>query len=92
MTVQTLDDLDRQGTALVRLDLNSPVIDGNVQDNKRFERHTTTIKQLLDRGHPVAILAHQGRPGRDDFTTLRQHADILEQRLGQDVAYEDTIH
>ncbi|MDY6777388.1 MAG: phosphoglycerate kinase [Candidatus Nanohaloarchaea archaeon] len=90
--MQTLNDLDRQGTALVRLDLNSPVIDGEVQDNKRFERHARTVEQLLDRGHPVAILAHQGRPGRDDFTTTRQHADILEQRLGQDVAYEDTIH
>ncbi len=59
MTFQTLDDLDDGQRVLVRLDLNSPVEDGTVQDNRRFDRHAETISELVDRGFEVAVLAHQ---------------------------------
>ena len=87
MTFRTLDDLDDGQRVLVRCDLNSPVEDGVVQDNRRFDRHAETISELADAGHRVAILAHQGRPGRDTFVSLEQHADILSEHAGVDVDF-----
>ncbi|WP_424001120.1 phosphoglycerate kinase [Haloarcula salina] len=92
MTFQTLDDLDDGQRVLVRLDLNSPVEDGEVQDNRRFERHAETISELVDRGFEVAVMAHQGRPGRDDFVSLAQHADILAEHIDHPVAFVDETY
>ncbi len=83
----TLDDLADGQRVLVRLDLNSPVEDGEVQDNRRFDRHAETVAELADRGFEVALLAHQGRPGRDTFVSLDQHADILADHADVDVDF-----
>ena len=85
---KTLDDLDGGQRVLVRLDLNSPVEGGEVQDNRRFSRHAETVHELLERGFAVALMAHQGRPGRDTFVSLEQHADILADHLDREVATE----
>ncbi|WP_152039977.1 phosphoglycerate kinase [Salinigranum salinum] len=87
---RTLDDLDPDQRVLVRLDLNSPVEDGVVQDNRRFERHAETVRDLADAGHRVALMAHQGRPGDDDFVSLEQHADVLADHAGVDVDFVDS--
>jgi len=87
MTLKTLDDLPPGGRVLVRLDLNSPVEDGIVQDNRRFVRHAETVRELLEGDHAVVCMAHQGRPGSDDFVSLRQHADILAAHLDRDIAF-----
>ncbi len=87
MSYATLDDLAPGQRVLVRLDLNSPVADGVVQDNRRFSRHARTLRDLVDADHRVAVLAHQGRPGRDTFVTLEQHADILAEYVDQPVGY-----
>jgi len=92
ITVQHIDRIDAGQKALVRIDINSPLIDGEVQDNKRFERHATTLQQLLEMDTAVIAMAHQGRPGRDDFTSLEQHASILEGHLDTPVRYKDAIH
>ncbi|WP_142860090.1 phosphoglycerate kinase [Salinigranum halophilum] len=86
----TLDDLDPDQRVLVRLDLNSPVEDGVVQDNRRFDRHAETVRDLSEAGHRVALVAHQGRPGGDDFVSLEQHADILAEHAGVDVDFVDS--
>ncbi|MFC7224976.1 phosphoglycerate kinase [Halalkalicoccus sp. GCM10025322] len=83
----TLDDLPDDRRVLVRIDVNSPVEDGAVQDNKRFARHAETLAELADAGHPVAVLAHQGRPGRPTFVGLEGHAEILSDHLGREVRY-----
>ena len=84
---QTLDELADGQRVLVRLDLNSPVEDGEVQDNRRFDRHAKTVRELADRGFETVLMAHQGRPGRDTFVSLEQHADILAEHIGQDVQF-----
>ena len=86
-TFKTLDDLKSDQRVLVRLDLNSPIEDGEPQDNRRFERHAETVRELADAGHRVVLLAHQGRPGRDDFVSLAGHADILASHVGRDVGF-----
>ena len=88
----TLDDLDPDQRVLVRLDLNSPVEDGVVQDNRRFERHAETVRDLSEAGHRVALMAHQGRPGGDDFVSLEAHADILADHAGVDVGFVESTY
>ncbi|MFB6136467.1 MAG: phosphoglycerate kinase [Halobacteriaceae archaeon] len=89
---RTLDDLEAGQRVLMRVDLNSPIEDGEVQDNRRFERHAGTVAELRDDDHAVALLAHQGRPGRDDFTTLEGHAEVLASHLGGGVTYVPDLH
>jgi len=92
MTFQTLDDLEDGQRVLVRCDLNSPVEDGVVKDNRRFDRHAETIRELAENGHRIAILAHQGRPGRDTFVSLEQHADILAAHVDREVQFVDDTY
>lgn len=92
----TMDDFQFKGkTALVRVDFNSP-IDPNtkkVLDDTRIRAHgETTIKELVEKGAKVVILAHQGRPGDPDFTPLKQHAELLGKVLGKPVKYVDDIY
>jgi len=91
MAIQTLDDLAVQGTTLgVRIDINSPLTDGgDLADDARLRAHVDTLSELLDRGGRVAVLAHQGRPGGDQFGVLRPHADRLDELLDAPVGYTD---
>ncbi len=92
MSYRTLDDLAGGQRVLARLDLNSPVSVGVVQDNRRFSRHARTVADLVAADHRVALLAHQGRPGRDTFLPLEQHADILADHLDHHVEYVQDTH
>ncbi|MFC4987969.1 phosphoglycerate kinase [Saliphagus infecundisoli] len=83
----TVEDLPPEQRLLVRLDLNAPVEEGVVKDNRRFSRHAETVERLLDDGHALALLAHQGRPGRDTFVSLGQHAEILADHLDREVEF-----
>ena len=91
MSVKTLDDLSVRGTTVgVRVDINSPLeADGSLADDARLRAHVDTLSELLERGGKVAILAHQGRPGGDDFTTLSAHAARLDELLDAPVGYTD---
>ncbi|WP_122090511.1 phosphoglycerate kinase [Halalkalicoccus subterraneus] len=84
---KTLDDLPEEGRLLVRIDVNSPVENGEVQDNRRFSRHAETLRELADDGYTLGVLAHQGRPGRDTFVSLEQHAEILSSHLEREIQY-----
>ena len=88
--IRTLDDLNGEGVAVgVRIDINSPVSGGELADDARLRAHVDTLAELLDRGARVAILAHQGRPGGDDFATLAAHADRLDELLKYPIGYCD---
>jgi len=90
MDVGTLDDLSVEGRRLaVRVDINSPVEGGGIADDARLRAHVDTLSELVERGGRVAVLAHQGRPGGDEFTTLAAHADRLDELLSVPVGYED---
>ena len=82
-----IDDIEGNQTVLVRVDLNSPIEDGQVIDNRRFHRHAETVRDLAEQDHSVVLLAHQGRPGRDDFVTLEQHAEVLAGHIDRAVDY-----
>jgi phosphoglycerate kinase len=89
--IRTLDDLDAEGAAIgIRVDINSPLDGrGGLADDARLRAHVDTIDELLARGARVAILAHQGRPGGDDFSGLEPHAERLDELLDGPVSYCD---
>jgi phosphoglycerate kinase len=88
----TVDELEPEQTLLLRIDINAPLEDGEIQDTRRFARHATSIERLLEADHAVAVLAHQGRPDRDTFVSLEQHAEILADHLGQPVEFVDDTY
>src|SRR5207247_1653608 len=88
----TMDDFDLSGrTVLLRVDINSPVdpATGQLLNDARIREHMTTIREL--RHSKTVMLAHQSRPGRDDFTTLEAHAERIGALLGRPVRYVSSL-
>ena len=85
-----LTEVDLAGKNLImRVDFNSPV-DGTggdlvLRDTTRIDDHLeTSIVPLFESPGPprsIVLLAHQGRPGRDDCTTLQPHFLYCRERL-----------
>jgi phosphoglycerate kinase len=92
---KTLDDLQCEGkTILVRIDVNAAFNPQTkkIEDGERFTAHAETLRELAGKTAKVVILAHQGRAGDEDFTTLEQHAEILGKHIRKKVKYvSDTI-
>jgi phosphoglycerate kinase len=86
-----LDDVELDNKrVLLRVDFNSPMDpSGNILDDKRIRSHLETLRAL--EGCRVAIMAHQSRAGKKDYTTLEAHARLLTRLLRRDVSYIDDI-
>jgi len=92
MDVGTLDELAVDGRRVaVRVDVNSPLDGDGLADDARLQAHVDTLDELADRGGRVAVLAHQGRPGGDDFASLAAHADRLDALLDAPVSHVDAL-
>jgi phosphoglycerate kinase len=92
--ILTLDDFDfKDKTTLVRVDFNSPIDPDtkNITDDTRIRQHAQTIKELMDKNAKVVILAHQGRKGNPDYSTLEKHAEALSNILNRKVGYVDDV-
>ncbi len=89
----TLDDLDLDGkTVLLRLDINSPIADGRVMGKDRIAASAESVDALASRGARVIILAHQGRQGSDDYTSLAEHARILDDATTATITFQPSVH
>ncbi len=87
----TIDDFDVKGkTVLLRVDFNAPMDpEGNILNDARIRSHIRTINDLKEA--KLVIMAHQSRPGKKDFTTMKSHAEILSRHIGRPVRYVDDI-
>ncbi|MFH0712045.1 MAG: phosphoglycerate kinase [archaeon] len=86
--MKILNDFDFKGKAvLVRSDLNCDVRVSQVAgrrsqvakviESERVRASAETIKELKRKGARVVVVAHQGRKGKGDFVSLKQHCRLL---------------
>ena len=90
----TIDDFNLENkTSLLRVDFNMPLDKNtlNILDTTRIKRALPTIRELINMNAKTVILAHQGRQGSWDFTSLKKHAIALEDLLGKKVKFIDDV-
>ena len=90
MAFATLDDADLKGRrALVRVDFNVPMADGQVSDDTRLRAAVPTIAKLRAGGAKVILLAHFDRPKGKvvPAMSLEPIAPALAKVLGAPVAF-----
>lgn len=88
----SLDHFDLAGkTVGVRVDINSPLdpSTGRILDDHRIRSHVSTISELSE--SKVVIIAHQSRPGKDDYIPLEVHAKRLNKLVRRPVSYIDGL-
>lgn len=89
---QTLDGFETEGKRVfLRVDINVPLDPSTNQilDDMRIRATVPTIGELSDAA--VVLGSHQSRPGKDDFTSLEPHADLLSRYCSQDVLFVDDV-
>ena len=87
---RTLDDVNLSGKrVLCRVDLNVPIADGKVTDATRIERVVPTLREIMNKGGALIVLAHFDRPKGKVVPemSLRPVAAALEQHLGRPVKF-----
>jgi phosphoglycerate kinase len=86
----TLHDVNVSGKRVViRVDLNVPIENGKVTDTTRIDRVAPTLRELLDKGAAVIVLAHFDRPKGKvvPAMSLKPVAPALEKILGRPVKF-----
>lgn len=84
----SVQDLDLKGKkALIRVDFNVPLENGQITDDTRIRSSLPTIKYVLDQGGAVILMSHLGRPKGtpDSQFSLAPCAKHLSQLLNQPV-------
>ena len=92
-TVLTLDNINVDGkTVLVRIDINSPLDPSTkaLLDDTRIRAILPTINRLSKA--KTVLIAHQSRPGKNDFTSTLGHARELGRLLGRSIKWVQDIH
>jgi phosphoglycerate kinase len=92
---KTLDDFNvNNKTVLVRVDFNSEIDPKTkkVASDVRIRAHAeSTLKELAEKGAKVVVIAHQGRKGDPDYTSLKGHVAVLQGILQCPIKYVDDI-
>lgn len=89
MAIKELSGLDCNGkTVVIREDLNVPMKDGKISNDKRIRAALPTIRTALDKGAGIVLLSHLGRPTEgvvEEKFSLKPVAEHLGQLLGRPV-------
>ena len=91
-SVLTLDNVNVDNmTVLVRVDINCPLLPGTKSflDITRIRAIVPTLNRLTSA--KVVLLAHQSRPGKQDFTSTLGHSRELGRLLGRPVKWVDDL-
>jgi phosphoglycerate kinase len=88
MIKKTVRDVDVQGKrAVMRVDFNVPLQEGQITDDTRITAAVPTIRYLLDHGASLVLMSHLGRPKGQAVPelSLKPVAARLGELLGQQV-------
>ena len=91
----TLDDFNVENkTVLLRVDFNMPLDKKTlaITDDTRIRLALPTITELVHKNAKTVILAHQGKQGSWDFTSMQNHAQTLQKLLGKKITFVDDIY
>ena len=95
MAIKSMKDLDLSGkTVVVREDLNVPMKDGKISNDKRIRAALPTLKLALEKGAGVVVLSHLGRPTEGEYAeefSLKPVAERLSKDLGLEVRLAKTF-
>lgn len=89
MSYIRMAELDLRGKrVLIRQDLNVPIKDGRVTNDKRIRASLPTIEKALKQGSQVILMSHLGRPIEGEYAkefSLAPIAKKLSELIGKDV-------
>lgn len=86
MKFKTLDDVElKSKTVFCRIDMNCPIDEKTKLPvlSERIIAHAQTIFELANKGAKTVVLAHQGRKGDEDFTSLKEHSKMLKKQVNK---------
>lgn len=93
--MRSIDELDFSGKwVLLRPDINSPIdpVTKKIVNDNRIKATIPTIRDILDKGARLAIIAHQGDTlDYHNLIPMKEHAEKLSQYLGREVKYIDDV-
>jgi len=90
MAKKSIEDLDLKGKkAVIRVDFNVPLRNGEVTDNTRILGALPTIKRVIEHGGTAVLLSHLGRPKGEvnPKFSLEPVAKALSKELGKPVVF-----
>ena len=76
--------------AIVRVDLNIPVMNGKIVDDTRIQKIIPTIKILLEKKASIILITHLGRPNGnwDEKFSLREIVSEVSLIIGEEIYFE----
>jgi len=83
-TIDQFSFLDKK--AIIRVDFNVPLNNGEVTDNSRIVAASPTIKKIISDGGSCILMSHLGRPkGFDQSLSMGNIAKEVERVLGSEI-------
>ncbi|KUO75251.1 MAG: phosphoglycerate kinase [Clostridia bacterium BRH_c25] len=93
--IRAIDEFDyNDKTVLLRPDINSPIDPATrkIANYNRIKASIPTIRDILDKGAKLAIIAHQGDTlDYQNLIPMHEHAEKLSAYLGKEVRYIDDV-
>ncbi|MHC4092893.1 MAG: phosphoglycerate kinase, partial [Planctomycetota bacterium] len=84
MNKKTIDDIDVSSKrVLVRLDLNVPLDQGRITDDRRITAALPTVRRLMASGGRLILMSHLGRPKGDPEQDKKFTLAPVARRLGE---------